>query len=445
MIRPINRWLRSLGGLDRIEGADRAAYASSAYANCAERAERVAWVVLLVDLPLFALVDYATWADGDWAAQPAHERIFWWRLALTLGILGLLGLRPAVADRALRDRLLSWGSVVFYPAMGVWFVLVCQSLITDASVYVLFLMGVSVLAPLPSRLKLLVYPIALAGVLLGFELMRIDTVESFHVTINAMAGAVGALLMDLVASRGHVSDFVQRRLLDQERKHSDQVLRNILPAGVVRRLKQNAGAVVDYHPAVSLLFADLAGFGRLTQTLPPQEMIGLLDQLFLEFDEAADRFGAEKIKTIGDSYMAACGVPFAVEDHARRVADLAMRMQSIARRVRADRSLPVHLRIGLHTGPAVAGVIGRRKFSYDLWGETVNIAAHLQSFSEPDRIHVSTQMQALLLDDYRFEARAPISFKGREPVATHFLLGRRRDAERYMFASAGSSDAAPSR
>jgi class 3 adenylate cyclase len=216
-----------------------------------------------------------------------------------------------------------------------------------------------------------------------------------------------------------------------------------LPAAVAERLKTNPATQVEHHPAVSVLFADFVGFGRLAQELAPGEMIGLLDHLFNEFDEAADRFGVEKIKTLGDTYMAACGVPAAQPDHAERMANLALRMLSIADRFESDRRLPVHFRVGMHTGPAIAGIIGSRKFCYDLWGDTINVAALLQGSGAPDRIHVSQAMRDALGDGFRFQAREPIELKGRAPAATYYLLGR-ADEDQMLKDRARLLQAAPS-
>ncbi len=421
--------LHSFLGVDRIERGWRKDFAARAYQVATERGVRAAWAVLLIDLPLFLAIDWSTYHSGRWAVQPAHEHIFWWRLA-TVGLFGALLVSHAlIADEYRRNRLFAWGSAIAFPLMGAWFTVVCQTLITDASVYALFLIGGSVLFPLPSLLKLLIFPASLLIVLLGLQWHPQDPVAAYHVGVNAACVAVGAFVMQSVAMRTWVADFAKSFQLDAERRRGDELLRNVLPASVVERLKSDVSTRVQHHPAVSVLFADFVGFGRLTQELPPNQMIGLLDQLFHEFDEAADRFGVEKIKTLGDSYMAACGVPDAQPDHARRVAGLALRMISIAERLRSDSKLPVHFRIGMHTGPAIAGIIGRRKFCYDLWGDTINLAALLQSSGKPDHVHVSQAMQQALGAEFRFAASEPVVLKGRPPAPTWYLLGRTVEGE----------------
>lgn len=422
--------LRRVLGIDRIEAAWRTEFAAHAYRVSAERGMRVCWTVLLVNLLLFPLVDGVTWYSGQWQEQPAHELIFWWRVGLMLLVGVLLLARALIKGEYERNRAFAWGSAIGFPMMGAWFTLVCQTLITDASVYALFLIGASVLFPLPGLLKLLIYPASFLAVFAGLEWFAVgEPVSTLHVTVNVACVAIGAVTVEVVAMRTYVADFAKSVQIEHERRRADELLRNVLPAPVAERLKIDPATRVEHHPEVSVLFADFVGFGSLTQRLPPYEMIALLDHLFHEFDEAADRFGVEKIKTLGDSYMAACGVPAAQPDHARRTAELALRILSIAERFRSDRRLPVHFRIGMHTGPAIAGIIGRKKFCYDLWGDTINLAALLQTSGAPDRIHVSQAMREALGDTYRFEAREPLTLKARAPARTYYLLGRAEEGE----------------
>nr|WP_293245513.1 adenylate/guanylate cyclase domain-containing protein [Panacagrimonas sp.] len=437
------RVLRAVFGVDRMQVALRDEFAAHAYRVSAERGLRVCWAVLLFDLPLFALIDWSTWNSGQWSLQPAHGRVFWWRVALVSSIGLLLVAREFIGDERRRDRVFAWCCAVGFPLFGAWFTVICQTLITDASIYALFLIGASVVFPLPGLRKLLIYPVSLLLVLIGVQWVGVGPVPELHVTVNATCVAVGALTVEAIAMRTYVADFTKSLEIERERGRADELLRNVLPAAVAERLKTNPATQVEHHPAVSVLFADFVGFGRLAQELAPGEMIGLLDHLFNEFDEAADRFGVEKIKTLGDTYMAACGVPAAQPDHAERMANLALRMLSIADRFESDRRLPVHFRVGMHTGPAIAGIIGSRKFCYDLWGDTINVAALLQGSGAPDRIHVSQAMRDALGDGFRFQAREPIELKGRAPAATYYLLGR-ADEDQMLKDRARLLQAAPS-
>ncbi|TDU28807.1 class 3 adenylate cyclase [Panacagrimonas perspica] len=429
VIEAFVRMIGQIFGVDRIGEESRQEFATQAYRVSAERGLRAAWAVFVLGLPLFLLIDFATWKSGQWDVQPAHERIFWWRVALTGLLVTLLVLGRLIPDERKCDRVFAWSSAIAFPLFGAWFAIVCQTLITDASIYALFLIGTAVLFPLPLLRKLLIYPATLLVLLAGLTWTSADPVSMYHVTVNATCVGIGAIVVEAVAMRTYAADFAKSIEIELERRRADTLLRNVLPATVAERLKRDPTTRVEHHPAVSVLFADFVGFGKLTQDLPPEQMIALLDQLFHEFDEAADRFGVEKIKTLGDSYMAACGVPAAQPDHALRTAQLALRIQAIAGRFKSDRGLPVRVRVGLHTGPAIAGVIGRKKFCYDLWGDTINFAAQLQASSAPDRIHVSEAMRSALGDEFRFAAREPIALKGRAQVSTYDLIGRTIEGE----------------
>ena len=423
------RVLSAVFGVDRMQLGLRDEFAVRAYRVSTDRGLRVCWAVLLFDLPLFALIDWATYSSGQWAVQPAHERVFWWRVALVICSAALLASREFIGDERRRDTIFAWCCAIGFPLFGAWFTIICQTLISDASIYALFLIGTSVVFPLPGLRKLLIYPLSLLVVLVGLHWTSVGPVPELHVTVNATCVAIGALTIEAIATRTYIADYIKSVEIERERARADDLLRNVLPAAVAERLKSDPTTQVEHHPAVSVLFADFVGFGRLAQELPPGEMIGVLDHLFHEFDEAADRFGVEKIKTLGDCYMAACGVPAAQPDHAARLANLALRMLSIAERSKSDRGLPVQFRIGLHTGPAIAGIIGRRKFCYDLWGDTINLAALLQRSGAPDRIHVSQAMHDALGDSFRFQSREPVELKGRIPAPTYYLIGRSDDGE----------------
>ena len=173
-----------------------------------------------------------------------------------------------------------------------------------------------------------------------------------------------------------------------------------------------------------MLFADLSGFTEYSGQVDARQLVGLLDEIFSTFDRLAAALGVEKIKTIGDAYMAVAGVPVPREDHADAVALMALGMLDAFRDLVRARGVALELRIGIHSGPVVAGVIGRHKFSYDLWGDTVNTASRMESHGEPSRIHVSPATRALLGDRFRCADRGEISVKGKGPMHTAFLLGR---------------------
>lgn len=222
----------------------------------------------------------------------------------------------------------------------------------------------------------------------------------------------------------HVRELrAQHEMLAQARARSDALLRNILPGPIAERLMR-AEVIADGFEQVTVLFADIVGFTRLAAGHVPLDVVKLLDQIVSGFDRLIEQHGMEKIKTMGDAYMAAAGLPTPCADHATRAADMALDMLQFVATVRAELAISLDVRIGLHSGPVVAGIIGTKKFSYDVWGDTVNVASRMESSSVPGRIQISEVTYGLLGDRYLVEARGPIAVKGKGPVSTWFLLGR---------------------
>jgi len=219
---------------------------------------------------------------------------------------------------------------------------------------------------------------------------------------------------------------LERSLADlkREQEKSERLLLNILPEKVAARLKNGEASIAESFACVTVLFADLAGFTEFSQHVAARHLVAMLDEIFSTFDHLARAHGVEKIKTIGDAYMAVAGLPVPRDDHAEAVAVMALGMQEAFRGVMRGRGLAMELRIGVHSGPVAAGVIGRHKFSYDLWGDTVNLASRMESHGEPSRIHVSQATRELLGDAFRFADRGAIPVKGKSTMRTFFLLGR---------------------
>ena len=219
---------------------------------------------------------------------------------------------------------------------------------------------------------------------------------------------------------------LERSLADlkREREKSERLLLNILPEKVAARLKDGEASIAESFTGVTVMFADLCGFTEFSQHVDARHLVELLDEIFSTFDHLARAHGVEKIKTIGDAYMAVAGLPVPSADHAEAVAVMALGMLEAFRGVMRARGLAMELRIGIHSGPVAAGVIGRHKFSYDLWGDTVNLASRMESHGEPSRIHVSQATRDLLGGAFRFADRGEVNVKGKGSMRTYFLLGR---------------------
>ena len=213
------------------------------------------------------------------------------------------------------------------------------------------------------------------------------------------------------------------RELDDERARSHALLLNILPQPIIDRLDAGETTIADRFESVTVLFSDLVGFTSLSSDLEPDVLVTLLNRLFSDFDALCERTEVEKIKTIGDAYLAVGGLPGTRKDHAAAVAELALGMVEAVERLNEKTARPWRIRIGIHTGPAVAGVIGTRKFVYDVWGDTVNVASRLETSSEPNRIHVSSEVRDVLGDRFRFEPRGGVELKGKGEMATFLLEG----------------------
>ncbi|HEX6075989.1 MAG TPA: adenylate/guanylate cyclase domain-containing protein [Micromonosporaceae bacterium] len=211
---------------------------------------------------------------------------------------------------------------------------------------------------------------------------------------------------------------------EREREHlrSERLLLNVLPAPVATRLKRSEEIIADRFSEATVLFADIVDFTPLSASLPPERLVDLLDSVFTAFDRLADKHGLEKIKTIGDSYMVAGGIPVPRQDHCEAVAAMALEMLHECEG-RSVGSRKLRLRIGIATGPVVAGVIGRRKFIYDLWGDTVNAASRMESHGVPGSIQVTAPVYERLRDRYEFESRGTIQVKGMGATPAWLLLG----------------------
>jgi guanylate cyclase len=246
--------------------------------------------------------------------------------------------------------------------------------------------------------------------------------SSVMIALNVTVG--GAVVFGLLAT------FVRQRAealesLRIEQDRAETLLLNILPRSIADRLKTAPGTIADQFAAASILFSDVVDFTPLAERLRPTEVVGLLDHLFTHFDELAERYGVEKIKTIGDAYMVAAGVPVPRGDHARAIALMALDMRESMRSEDAVGHLGLEIRIGINSGPVVAGVIGRKRFLYDLWGDAVNTASRMESHGTPGKIQVTRETYELLRDEFELVRRGTVRIKGKGDVETWYLVGRR--------------------
>ncbi len=243
----------------------------------------------------------------------------------------------------------------------------------------------------------------------------------FVLNVGAVSSIVFILLYTFVRQRNTLLSLVRA-----EQAKSENLLLNILPPEIAAILKNGERTIADNFPGVSILFADMVGFTPLTAAMAPAEMLGLLDEVFSFFDTLVDKYGLEKIRTIGDSYMVAAGVPRPRPDHAQALARMALDMRDYIRTNPGCVSRRLNFRIGMSSGPVVAGVIGRKKFIYDLWGDAVNTASRMESHGTPGCIQITRETYELIRAEFVCEPRGTIQVKGKGEMETWYLVGERQ-------------------
>jgi guanylate cyclase len=240
----------------------------------------------------------------------------------------------------------------------------------------------------------------------------------------AVGGTIVFTLLALFAKQRH--DALAALRVEQDK--AETLLLNILPRSIAEKLKSDTQTIADSFTSASILFADVVDFTPLAQRLPAADVVGILDRLFSHFDALAERHGLEKIKTIGDCYMVAAGVPTPRADHADAIARMAIDMREAMRDVDAVGDLGLELRIGINSGPVVAGVIGRKRFLYDLWGDAVNTASRMESHGSPGQIQITRATYELVRDRFECEPRGTLEVKGKGAMETWYLVRQRSAA-----------------
>ncbi len=246
--------------------------------------------------------------------------------------------------------------------------------------------------------------------------------------ISENARAVRDVDSKLLYYEGTMQNITERKLAEEalfaEQEKSDRLLLNILPQAIANQLKQGDGSLAELFDEATILFADIVGFTHMSAQMRPIELVDMLNRIFSTFDQLAERHRLEKIKTVGDEYMVVGGLPVPMPDHVAAIAQMALDMQQAIQYFETPDGKPFAIRIGINTGSVVAGVIGIKKFAYDLWGDTVNVASRMESQGEPGRIQVTTTVYEMLKDQFKFEYRGTVEVKGRGMMETYWLMGR---------------------
>ena len=256
------------------------------------------------------------------------------------------------------------------------------------------------------------------GLVVGIPIQLREQLNTFNTTgVLFCALSMGGI--GYVTIKNAEANFVR------EYERSEMLLRNILPASIARQLKSSPENIAESYAQVTIMFVDIVGFTALSETLAPKDLVRLLDDIFSELDELTEKYKLEKIKTIGDSYMVVAGVPEPRPDHAEAIAAMSLEIRERFSKLRNLGQQILDLRVGIHSGPVVAGVIGKKKFSYDIWGDSVNVAARMEAQGIPGEIQVSAHFRELLVDKFLFERRGLVNIKGKGEVLTYLLKGHR--------------------
>ncbi|MEO1443634.1 MAG: adenylate/guanylate cyclase domain-containing protein [Chloroflexota bacterium] len=261
----------------------------------------------------------------------------------------------------------------------------------------------------------------------GFEFFGDDLSlgHHFHVQVEPIEHQDDRNLREESYAAVSIHDITERRklemALEEEHQRSEQLLLNVMPEPVSARIKAGEQVIADEHEAVSVLFSDLVGFTAYAAQVSPKNLIELLNEIFSEFDALTEIYGLEKIKTIGDSYMAVCGLPVANPDHATATVDMGLAILDVMSEINARHGLDFGLRVGIHSGAVIAGVIGVKRFAYDLWGDTVNMASRIESTGEAGKVHISEATAQLLPETYYLTRRTGVRLKGIGERQTYFV------------------------
>jgi class 3 adenylate cyclase len=379
------------------------------------------WALALAAIAnfIFAVLDYLVITDNVWLA--VGIRLFWGG-----PIIGVAYYLTTLAFFERRIYLLGWLgigiSTVLYGAIN----LLSGTPDVYLSGYVLILFFLLILFPLSFPATMTIgatfsfFFAAIAPLNRSIQLGDLLTIYSQYL-VTLMVGGVAVYLINSFRRQ----DFLNATRIAQQQQQYRGLLNRILPASVVNRMQAGESRIADKINDVTVLFADIVGFTESAAQHGPEDVIGSLDHLFARFDELAAQHGVEKIKTIGDAYMAATGVPDARDDHREAMANFALGMMATAAACTSPDGETIRLRVGFHTGPVIAGVIGENRFGYDLWGHTVNIASRMESSSEPGLIQVTETVYEALKDKFDFRSRGVINIKGIGDTQVWALQGRK--------------------
>lgn len=368
---------------------------------------------LLVIEGLLLLSDFyrTRWFNGG------IDKLFIWRIAALVFLLTYRFVIQKTSPDLARLR--------YFLTVGMflccWVSAVLAGISGDLSTYTIGALGVAAACPLPGRFNASLFLLSGAG-LIGWLLFTFPDAGPFWAS-NIVATCVMGVIIERFTFDAALRGFTHRKGIERQRERADELLYNVFPQSVADSLKKGHRSVAS-HGEVTILFADIVGFTQLSSRLLPSQLLDLLEDIFGQFDQFAQKHGIEKIKTIGDAYMAISGAPVPVDRQIERMADFALEIVQVCQSVSKSSGFELAVRVGIHTGPVVAGVIGSSRLCYDLWGDSVNTAQRIESQSEPNAIGVSEPIYFKLRDQFEFEDRGMVELKGKGLTKTYVLKRR---------------------
>ena len=367
---------------------------------------------------ILLVVDPILYLSGTWGTKPQHFQLVAWHMCALLYFSAFHWLARFGATHAARARCL----IAFFVVSAVLFscfALISWMLSGDLSTYAIFLLTMVCVFGFPGHLRKIINVVSTMALIVAiFWFDRQGTFHSNGAIINLVALAAASLLIDGYLMSLNRALYREKRLVEYERARADRVLYNALPMSIANELKRNNAVKAEEHQHMAVLFVDIVGFTRFSASRPPDEVIRVLNEIFSGFDTLVDSYGVEKIKTIGDAYMVVG------KDKLPSVAALALEMVDSMAAYRRHSGFDLAIRCGIHVGPAAAGVIGLKRFIYDVWGDAVNIASRMESLGEAGKIQASDEVFRELEHHFNFEPRGEIEVKGRGAMRTYFLLAK---------------------
>lgn len=375
-----------------------------------DRARIVTYVVIVIECLYLLLDTYRT----RWFAQ-GLDALSIWRLVALVFLISYRLVIERYLPSPWRLRYFLVGTMILSSSAAA----ILAPLVGDMSTFTIGALGVAAASPLPRRFNTLLFGCSGLG-LMAWLLWQLPASHLIWID-NILATCVIGIAIEKFTYQTALREFTQRKAAQRQHERSEQLLYQVFPESVASALKTGERSIA-LHGEVTILFADVVGFSRLSKQLLPSQLVQVLEDLFGQFDSLAKKHGVEKVKTIGDAYMAVTGAPQHIDQPIHRMACFAIDLVQTCQAYAASKGLQLAVRVGMHSGPAVAGVIGSARLCYDLWGDSVNTAQRMEASSEPNAICVSEQVYYAIRDQFLMASRGIVDIKGQGPTPTYALL-----------------------